>query len=181
MEEMIRDGVFQGVLDLCPGGITEHLFGGNRDAGPDRLMAAVRSGIPMVLAPCGLDFLSYGGNREKLAATRDRPQYVQDSVRVQVRTSRDELLAAADVIAGRLNQAKGPFTFLAPLRGWSSLDKEGRPFFDPDADAAFVARLRDSLTNKDAVKEIDLNLYTPDFAKAAVAEFVSLFEGAHAA
>ena len=181
MEEMIRDGVFQGVLDLCPGGITEHLFGGNRDAGPDRLMAAVRSGIPMVLAPCGLDFLSYGGNREKLAATRDRPQYVQDSVRVQVRTSRDELLAAADVIAGRLNQAKGPFTFLAPLRGWSSLDKEGRPFFDPDADAAFVARLRDSLTNKDAVKEIDLNLYTPDFAKAAVAEFVSQCEGAHAA
>ena len=181
MEEMIRDGVFQGVLDLCPGGITEHLFGGNRDAGPDRLMAAVRSGIPMVLAPCGLDFLSYGGNREKLAATRDRPQYVQDSVRVQVRTSRDELLAAADVIAGRLNQAKGPFTFLAPLRGWSSLDKEGRPFFDPDADAAFVARLRDGLTNQDAVKEIDLNLYTPDFAKVAVAEFVSLFEGAHAA
>lgn len=181
MEEMIRDGVFHGVLDLCPGGITEHLFGGNRDAGPDRLMAAVRRGIPMVLAPCGLDFLSYGGNREKLAATKDRPQYVQDSVRVQVRTSRDELLAAADVIAGRLNQATGPFTFLAPLRGWSSLDKEGRPFFDPAADAAFFARLRDGLTNKAAVKEIDLNLYTPDFARVAVAEFVSLFERAHAA
>ena len=180
MEEMIRDGVFQGVLDLCPGGITEHLFGGNRDAGPDRLMAAVNRGIPMVLAPCGLDFLSYGGNTAKLAATRDRPQYVQDSVRVQVRTSRDELLTAADVIAERLNQAKAPFTFLAPLRGWSSLDREGHPFFDPDADAAFMARLRLGLRDKAAVKEFDLHLYTPEFAKVAVAEFVSLFGRAHA-
>ena len=72
MEDMIRDGMFQGVLDLCTGGITEHLFGGNRDPGPDRLMAAVRSGIPAVLAPCGLDFLSYGGRADKLAATKGR-------------------------------------------------------------------------------------------------------------
>jgi len=181
MEEMIRDGVFHGVLDLCPGGITEHLFGGNRDAGPDRLMAAVNRGIPMVLAPCGLDFLSYGGNAAKLAATKDRPQYVQDSVRVQVRTSREELLTAADVIAERLNRAKAPFTFLMPLRGWSSLDREGHAFFDPDADAAFAARLRQGLRDKQAVKDIDLHLYTPDFARVAVNEFISLFEQSHAA
>ena len=40
MEEMIGDGLFQGVIDFVTGGITGHLFGGNRDAGPDRLMAA---------------------------------------------------------------------------------------------------------------------------------------------
>ena len=176
MEEMIRDGVFQGVLDLCPGGITENLFGGNRDPGPDRLMAAVRRGIPVVLAPCGLDFLSYGGRPDKLAATKDRPQYVQDSFRIQVRTSVDELLQAAEVIAERLNQSTGPFTFLVPLQGWSSLDKEGRPFFDPTADAAFVARLREKLHNKEAIKEVDLHLYTPEFAGVAVAEFVKLYK-----
>jgi len=175
MEEMIRDGMFNGVLDLCPGGITEHLFGGNRDAGPDRLMAAVRRGIPMVLAPCGLDFLSYGGQADKLAATADRRQYTQDSFRIQVRTSTYELLQAADVIAERLNQATGPFTFLIPLRGWSSLNKEGGPMFSPDADAAFVTRLRERLIHKDAIKEVDLHLYTPEFARVAVAEFVRLF------
>ncbi len=176
MEDMIRDGMFQGVLDLCTGGITEHLFGGNRDPGPDRLMAAVRKGIPVVLAPCGLDFLSYGGRTDKLEATKDRVQYVQDSFRTQVRTTADELRQAADVIAERLNHSTGPFTFLIPLQGWSSINREGRPMFDPEADAAFVTRLREKLVNKDAIREVDLNLYTSEFARVAVDELTRLFK-----
>ena len=178
MEEMIRDGAFHGVLDIRIGGVMENLYGGNRDPGPDRLMAAVRRGIPAVLAPCGLDILSYGGRPDKLEATKDRTQYVQDALRVQVRTTEAELRHAADVIAERLNQATGPFTFMVPLKGWSSLDKEGRPIYDPVADAAFVARLKEKLNNKDAVKEVDLHLYTPEFAAAAVNEFARLFKAA---
>ncbi|MBS1177270.1 MAG: hypothetical protein H6R06_1682 [Proteobacteria bacterium] len=178
MEEMIRDGAFQGVLDICIGGVIEHLFQGNRDPGPDRLMAAVETGIPMLLAPCGLDILSYGGRADMLAKTSDRVQYVQDSLRVQVRTTADELRQAADVIAQRLNAAKGPWTFLVPRQGWSSLDKEGRPIYDPAADAVFVARLKDRLVAPSRVKEVDLHLYTPEFARVAVDEFVRLFESA---
>ena len=177
MEEMIDDGVFAGVLDLCIGGVMEHLFGGNRDPGPNRLLAAVRRGIPMVVAPCGLDILSYGGRAEKLAATENRPRYIQNSLRIQVRTSADELRQAADVIAERLNQAKGPFSFLVPLKGWSSLDREGSPVYDPAANAVFVSRLKEKLANRTALKELDLHLYTPEFAHAAVSEFVSLYRG----
>jgi uncharacterized protein (UPF0261 family) len=176
MEEMIADGLFQGVLDLCTGGVIEHLCGGNRDPGPARLMAAVRTGIPAVLAPCGLDFLSYGGRKDKLEATKDRARYVQDSFRIQVRSTPDELRAAADVIAERLNQSKGPFTFLVPLRGWSSIDQEGKPTYDPGADAAFVARLRAKLVRKNAIQEVDLHLYTREFARVAVDEFVRLYK-----
>jgi uncharacterized protein (UPF0261 family) len=179
MEGMIADGWFQGVLDLCTGGIIEHLCGGNRDPGPDRLMAAVRAGIPAVLAPCGLDFLSYGGKTDKLETTRDRARYIQDSVRIQVRTSADELTRAADVIAERLNQSAGPFTFLIPLRGWSSIDREGRPIFDPVADAVFVKRLREKLVRKDAIREVDLHLYTPEFARVAVDEMIRLYKRAN--
>lgn len=177
MEQMIDDGLFQGVLDLCTGGVLENLFGGNRDPGPDRLRAAARRGLPVVFAPCGLDFLSYGGRPDKLEATRDRARYVQDSFRVQVRSSVAELEATADVIADRLNQSKGPFTFLIPLRGWSSIDREGRPMYDPAADAAFVARLRAKLDRKEAIREVDLHLYTPEFARLAVDEFVRLYRG----
>ena len=178
MEEMIRDGAFQGVLDICIGGVMEHLFKGNRDPGPDRLMAAVDTGIPMVLAPCGLDILSYGGRADMLEKTKDRVQYVQDALRVQVRTTAEELRQAADVIAERLNRARGPWTFLIPLKGWSSLDKEGRPIYDPVADAAFVARLKEKLDDPARVKEVDLHLYTPEFARVAVDEFVRLHEEA---
>ncbi len=181
MEEMIRDGVFHGVLDLCTGGIIEHLYKGNRDPGPDRLMAAVETGIPMVLAPCGLDILSYGGRPDMLEKTKHRPQYVQDALRVQVRTSAEELQQAADVIAGRLNSARGPWSFLIPRRGWSSLDKDGRPIYDPAADAAFVARLKEKLARPERVKEVDLHLYTPEFARVAVDEFVRLYAAAQEA
>jgi uncharacterized protein (UPF0261 family) len=180
MEEMIRDGAFHGVLDICIGGVMEHLFKGNRDPGPDRLMAAVETGIPMVLAPCGLDILSYGGRPDMLAQTKDRVQYVQDALRVQVRTTADELRQAADVIAERLNRARGPWTFLIPLRGWSSLDKEGRPIYDPAADAAFVARLKEKLTDRSRLREVDLHLYTPEFARVAVDEFLRLYKAAEA-
>jgi uncharacterized protein (UPF0261 family) len=180
MEEMIRDGAFHGVLDLCIGGVIEHLFKGNRDPGPDRLMAAVETGIPAVLAPCGLDILSYGGRADMLAQTKDRVQYVQDALRVQVRTTADELRQAADVIASRLNQARGEWSFLVPLKGWSSLDREGRPIHDPVADAAFVTRLRQRLDEPQRVKDVDLHLYTPEFARVAVDEFVRLFEAGRA-
>ena len=174
MEEMIRDGAFHGVLDICIGGVMEHLFKGNRDPGPDRLMAAVETGIPMVLAPCGLDILSYGGRADMLEKTKDRVQYVQDALRVQVRTTADELRQAADVIAERLNAARGEWTFLVPKKGWSSLDREGRSIYDPQADAAFVERLKQRLAEPARVKELDLHLYTPEFARAAVDEFARL-------
>jgi uncharacterized protein (UPF0261 family) len=138
----------------------------------------VETGIPMVLAPCGLDILSYGGRADMLEKTKDRPQYVQDSLRVQVRTIAEELRQAADVIAERLNRAKGEWTFLIPLKGWSSQDLEGRIIYDPVADAAFVARLKEKLTDPARVKEVDLHLYTSEFAQVAVDEFVRLYEGA---
>lgn len=180
MEEMIDDGAFQGVVDLCIGGVIENLFGGNRDPGPGRLMAAVRRGIPAVLAPCGLDMLSFGGRPDKLAQTADREQFVQDALRVQVRTTADELRSAADTIAERLNQSRGPFTFLIPRKGWSSLDREGRPMFDPAADDAFAERLREKMDDKAALVDVALNLYTPEFARVAVDEFSRLYALANA-
>jgi uncharacterized protein (UPF0261 family) len=175
MEEMIRDGAFQGVVDICIGGVMEHLFKGNRDPGPDRLKAAAAAGIPTVLAPCGLDILSYGGRADMLEQTKDRVQYIQDSLRVQVRTTAEELRQAADVIAARLNEAHGEWSFLVPLQGWSSLDRAGRTIHDPQADAAFVARLKERIADRSRIKEFDLHLYTPEFARVAVDEFVRLF------
>jgi uncharacterized protein (UPF0261 family) len=100
---------------------------------------------------------------------------------VQVRTSAEELRRAAEVIGERLNQATGPWSFLVPMKGWSSLDQEGRPIYDPQADAAFVARLKEVLRERDRLKEVDLHLYTPEFARVAVDEFVRLFREANAA
>ncbi|MDP6927553.1 MAG: Tm-1-like ATP-binding domain-containing protein, partial [Rhodospirillales bacterium] len=58
----------------------------------------------------------------------------------------------------------------------SSLDVEGHVIFDPEADAAFVERLKEKINDKSAIKEVDLQLYTPEFARVAVDEFKRLYE-----
>jgi uncharacterized protein (UPF0261 family) len=174
MEEMIDEGLFAGVLDLCIGGVIENLYGGNRDPGPNRLTAAARRGLPVVLASCRLDMLSLGGRPDRLEVVKTRARYVQDSMRVQVRTSVDELQRAADVVAERLNAARGPFVFLIPTRGWSSLDRGGGPMRDRLANEAFVEWLTQRLREPSAMRDVDLHFYTPEFARRAVDEFTRL-------
>ena len=98
MEGMIREGLFSGVLDVSIGGVIEYLFDGNRNPGPGRLSAAAETGIPQVLAPSGLDHLSYGSRPDKEELIKSRKHFVMDKLRIQVRTSAEELIQAADVI-----------------------------------------------------------------------------------
>jgi len=175
MEDMIRQGLFSGVLDISIGGIVEYLFDGNRNPGPNRLTAAAEMGIPQVLAPAGLDHLSYGSRPDKEEIIKSRKHFIMDKARIQVRTSAEELIQAADVIAERLNNAKGPFKFLIPLKGWSSIDMEGRDCYDPEADAAFVKRFKEKLNKKEAIEEVNLPLYTPEFARKLADEFIKIY------
>lgn len=175
MDELIRDRWFSGVIDIVSRGIGETLLGGNCAAGDDRLLAAAESGIPQVVSPSGLDMLSVGGDPELLEKYRDRPQAVIDRLRIEVRTSAGELEKMAKVMADRLNRSQAPCAVLIPLKGWSSLDKEGRPLYDPQADRVFSAALKKQLKAEIAVEEVDLHLNTPEFGQAAVALFHRLY------
>jgi uncharacterized protein (UPF0261 family) len=48
MDELIEQGLYDAVIDVVPAGVSEFMFGGNRAAGPHRLEAAGRVGIPQV-------------------------------------------------------------------------------------------------------------------------------------
>jgi uncharacterized protein (UPF0261 family) len=175
MDELVREGWFQGVIDFVTRGIGEELLGGNCAAGDDRLLAASESGIPQVVAPSGLDMLSVGGEPELLARYKNRSQEVIDELRIEVRTSAEELKQVATIVAERLNVSKAPCAVLIPLDGWSSLDQEGRSLYDPDADRAFMEKLKESLKPDIPVKEVNLHLNTPEFGREAVELFHQLF------
>jgi hypothetical protein len=64
MEELVDRGLFQGVLDFTPHEITDELFGGFHAAGPHRLEAAGRRGLPQVVVPGCVDFLIRETQRE---------------------------------------------------------------------------------------------------------------------
>ncbi|MHB8763636.1 MAG: Tm-1-like ATP-binding domain-containing protein [Deferrisomatales bacterium] len=182
LEDLIDEGLFDGVLDVVPAGVAEELLGGNRAAGPGRLEAAGRRGIPQVVTPCGFDLLSCGpldrqSRGDPLWVSRRlsaRPLFVPDSLRVQARTTAEELVLVADTVAEKLNRSRGPTVFLVPTRGWSCLSEEGAALCDFDADAAFYRRFRELAGPAVTVRELDLALDTEAFAEAAVAELLQM-------
>ena len=184
MEELIGDGLFQGVVDIVPAGVGEELLGGNRAAGPNRLESAGEKGIPQLITPCGFDMLSCGplgrGDRGDplwvSKGIKNRKLFIPDAFRVQARTNVQELIEIAREVAKKLNRSKGPVVVLIPLRGWSSLDKEGMPLYDPAADQAFLDELRIHLTKTISLIELDLHLNTREFAEEAVNQFMKLYK-----
>jgi len=176
MEKLLDQGIFDGVVDIVLGGLSEELLGGNRAAGSDRLEAAGKRGVPQVITPCGLDMISCGPLQRKdrndsLWISRNiaaRNYFVQDSYRVQARTNIEELRLAAKAVIEKLNKAKGPVKFLIPVRGWSSLSVKEQSLYDPDADRVFVEELRKQLKPEIEVRELDMHLNTPEFAMAVV-------------
>lgn len=184
MEELLGQGLFQAVLDLVPAGVSEELLGGNRAAGPHRLEAAGRMGIPQIITPCGYDMLSCGplSRREKndpLWTSRGlsgRKIFIPDEYRVQARTTAEEVRSVALLTARKLNQATGPVKFFVPTKGWSTLSAEGADLYDPEADAALVPALREHLRPDIEVIELPFELNTPSFAAALVEALQQMLE-----
>jgi uncharacterized protein (UPF0261 family) len=183
MEDLIEEGIFQGVLDIVPAGVGEELLGGNRAAGPKRLESAGEKGIPQLITPSGFDMLSCGpmerGDRgDPLWVSKDiknRRLFIPDAFRVQARTTSQELREIAREVARKLNQSKGPVVILIPLKGWSSLDKEGMPLYDPEADQVFLHELKSHLNPAIPLIELNLHLNTREFAEEAVNQFLKLY------
>jgi uncharacterized protein (UPF0261 family) len=176
MEELIAQGIFDGVLDLVPAGVSEEWIGGNRAAGPTRLEAAGARGIPQVITPCGFDMISAGPLSRKdrgdpLWASRrlgERKMFLPDEFRLQIRTNAEEVKETARIVAEKLNRSRGPVKFLIPLQGWSNLSVEGADLHDPATDRHFAIELKKNLKPHIEVIELDTHLNTREFATAAV-------------
>jgi len=179
MDKLLDQGIFDGVVDIVPSGLSEELFGGNRAAGPDRLEAAGKRGIPQIITPCGFEMISCGPLQRKdsgdpLWISRnlaDRRYYLHDAYRVQARTNADELKLVAKTVAEKLNKAKGPVTFMIPEKGWSTLSVEGQTLYDPNDDKVLVDELKKHLKPEIEVRNVEAHLNTPEFAMALVEAF----------
>ncbi len=185
VEHQVGQGRFEGLIDLVPSAIGEYLLGGNRPSGPDRLENAGKAGIPYVLAPCGFDILSSGpiarkDTNDPLWVSRklaERKMFLQDSQRVQVRTSADEMRTVARTVGEKLNRHpnRKMVRFLVPTRGFSVLGAPGGPLHEPETDRAFVDELKKYLDPEIQVVEVDTHLNTPEFAEAIVQAFRDAF------
>jgi uncharacterized protein (UPF0261 family) len=171
MEEMIeRQNIFGAVIDLAPGGVGEEVLGFTRAAGPTRLEAAGKRGIPQIITPSCVNWGS-PSKRDYKPEYKLRKKYDYDAARTFIRLSKDEMIVVADVMAEKLNRALAPVKILIPLGGWSSLDRRGTDFYNAELDRIFVDELKKRLKRDIEVRDVDSDLDTPEFAQAIVYAF----------
>jgi len=169
MDGLIAQGFFDAVVEICPAGLVEERFKGNRPAGMARLDAAGERGIPQVWAPCCLNLTGVGPtrhNREKYLASGKI--FEMDETRAMTRFPEDELIIGAQLYAEKINKAKGPLKLVVPLKGWSSIDREGSVLYDPEQDRLFIQELKKGLHVDLDIQEVDANLEDLETAQALV-------------
>ena len=162
MESLIESGRIAGVLDITTTEWADELVGGVLSAGPTRLEAAARRGVPAVVAPGCLDMVNFWAKPPPQFAGR---LFYQHNPNITLmRTTSDECRRLGAILASKLTLSTGPVTVLLPLRGVSMIDAPGGPFWSPEADRALYDALRADLRQDIAVIELDCNINDPPFA-----------------
>ncbi len=174
MESLVETGLVAGVLDITTTEWADELVGGVLSAGPTRLEAAARRGVPAVVSTGCLDMVNFGPPETVPAKFAGRKFYQHNPQVTLMRTTPDECARLGGIIAEKLNRSTGPVTVLLPLRGGSMISAPGGPFHDPVADAALYSELKSGLRSDIAVKELDLVINEAAFAEACANALLQL-------
>lgn len=176
MEGLIRDGQIQGVLDLTTTELADERVGGVLSAGPDRLEAAGRAGVPQVVSLGALDMVNFGPIATVPERFRDRKLHVHNANVTLMRTTPEENAELGGWIASKLRGSTGPTAVIVPRGGVSAIDAPGQPFWDPEADAALFRTLEQGLADDPHVRLIQRpeNINDPAFAETAAIVLVAL-------
>lgn len=175
MEALINQGFIKGVLDLTTTEWCDEVVGGVLNAGPNRLTAAGKNGIPQVVSVGALDMVNFGPMDTVPAQFKDRNLYKHNPTVTLMRTTADELKSIGHEIATRLADATGKTTLMLPLKGVSMIDVEGQPFYDAEADKVLFDTLRTELADSNVeILELDTDINDKEFAVAAAKKLISL-------
>jgi uncharacterized protein (UPF0261 family) len=166
-EALATGGYLVGVLDATTTELADDLVGGVLSAGPDRLEAVGRAGLPQVVSLGALDMVNFGPRDTVPAHFEGRNLYVHNPTITLMRTTAEEMAELGRRIARKLNGGDGPTVLFVPLKGVSAIDVEGQPFRDAEADAALFAALREGIDrSKVELHEVDADVNDPAFATA---------------
>ncbi len=166
MEKLVQDGIVRGCLDLTTTELADELVGGRLSAGPDRLEAAGRLGIPQVVSLGALDMVNWGPPDDVPERFRGRRLYRHNAMVTLMRTNAFETAALGRTIARKLNAATGPVALFVPLGGVSTIACPGEVFHDPEADRALVEAIDNELDPRIEQVRSDAHINDPGFAVA---------------
>ena len=176
MESLIETGFVSGVLDITTTEWADELVGGFLGAGPSRLEAAARHGIPAVIAPGCLDMVNFHGPESIPPRFAGRTFYQHNPQVTLMRTTPGECAALGRILAEKANLSIGPVAVLLPRKAISIISAAGQPFYDPDADAALFESIKANLRPDITLIEIESAINNPVFAAACAKTLLALME-----
>jgi len=165
MESLIESGMVSGVLDITTTEWADEIAGGVLTAGPTRLEAAARKGVPAIVTPGCLDMVNFLAPETVPAQFHGRKFYQHNPQVTLMRTNVEENRALGKVIAEKLNLSTGPVTLLLPQKGFSVIAAPGGTFHDPAADEAFFQEVKKNLRPSIPVIEMDCVVNDQEFAE----------------
>ncbi|QEF98598.1 hypothetical protein Mal15_26520 [Stieleria maiorica] len=165
MEALIESGMVAGVLDITTTEWADELVGGVLSAGPQRLEAAGKAGVPAIVVPGCLDMVNFGGPETIPDKFAQRNFYIHNPQVTLMRTSPQECRELGRLLAGKINQYSAPVSVLIPQKAISVISAAGGPFHDAEADEALFSTLADSLRDGIEVRWEDREINDPSFAK----------------
>ncbi|MBW1799382.1 MAG: Tm-1-like ATP-binding domain-containing protein [Deltaproteobacteria bacterium] len=158
-EQCISQGVIDAALDLELAEMANEVAGGMTNGGAHRLESAGRRGIPQIVAPT-VDGIWWSPGRPVPDRFQGRPMREHNWLVCNAPTSEKEKIAAAELIAEKLNKGTGPTAVVIALEGRGGREHSG---FDKIMEWKAVSEvLKNKL--KPEVKLIELNASLNDRA-----------------
>ena len=176
MESLIAAGYISGVLDVTTTEWADELVGGMLTAGPTRLDAAAKAGVPQVIAPGCLDMVNFWARSSVPERFNQRQFYIWNPNVTLMRTNVAENAELGRILAEKANAASAPVAFFLPKLGVSVLDSPGGEFWWPEADAALFAAIKANAKPGTPVYELENNINDPAFAEAVVAKLLEFIK-----
>lgn len=168
-EALAAQGAFAAVLDFAPQEVGNHMLGSAISAGPDRMTAAGKAGVPQIVSIGCYDLVDLVGWHPLPEALKDRPAHAHNRLLTSVVMTPEERRAMARTIAERLAMAQGPVVVILPTRGGNEWDRPEGPLHDAEGLAAFVQELRAACPPNARLIDLDAHINDPEFSTAALA------------
>lgn len=176
MEMLIADGYFDGVLDMTTTEWADEVCGGVLSAGPTRLEAAAKAGVPQVVTPACIDMCNFWAPDTIPSKYDDRLFYKWNPNVTLMRTNIEENETMGKIFAEKLNMAKGPLVVFIPMGGFSEIDFPEQIFWWPEANEAFVKALKENLNPEIPVEISDKDVNDPEFSTTVTEKLLALLK-----
>ena len=174
MESLIHEGCFDALLDVTTTELADDLCGGICSAGPERLTAAAKRGIPQIVVPGCLDMVNFAHLDTVPEEFKSRQLYSWAPDVTLLRTNENENKVLGERLATKLNSSNGKAMVLLPKKGISQIDNEGEIFYKPEVDKVLFDSIKEHIKSSIPVIEMDAHINDEDFAVALVDNLIKI-------